>query len=366
CFSGALKTKGVTKSQPISLVNYDVDEPTGSVVLTSSSGKEFSYESENLKGSIFTYHLVSGIYGQADGNEDGLVTIDELYQYVYSQTKYQNMVSGGPVQHPEFDSKLTGQGALVVSFPARINGRIKLPKGLHGELTLAAANGVTFFKFFKAKGEDRLISLPYGTYDVTVNEPSRTGTGRIELLSEEEIPLRNSELVWSDRSQDKVQSKGIEKKERMDEFLFGIKLGSHPGFIDGLEGGGSSEIFMLTPAGSFLGGGWRFAINGGSQTHDIQGTPAKVSFERFTMGFEANYKGIESWNNDWIFGLRIGGLESKTDIEDAGLTHFTFGTRFYPESFPLKFGIHLGFETATFKDSKKSEDVSTLEFSISY
>src|SRR5262249_20449304 len=50
CFSGALKSKGAQKSKPIELVQYNVDEPTGSVILTSSSGTELSYESEKLKG----------------------------------------------------------------------------------------------------------------------------------------------------------------------------------------------------------------------------------------------------------------------------------------------------------------------------
>lgn len=92
CFSGGLKNKGVKKSSAIKLVDYGLDEPTGSVILTSSSAQEFSYESESLKGSIFTYHLVSGLYGQADSNGDGLITIDELYQYVYLKTKFQSLV----------------------------------------------------------------------------------------------------------------------------------------------------------------------------------------------------------------------------------------------------------------------------------
>lgn len=368
CFSGSLKTKGVAKSQPIDAVQYNVDEPTGSVVLTSSSGKEFSYESENLKGSIFTYHLVSGIYGQADGNNDGVVTIDELYQYVYSQTKYQNMVSGGPVQHPEFDSKLTGQGALVVSFPAKINGRLQLPQTLHGELTLAAANGVTFFKFFKAKGEDRTISLPYGTYDVTVKQPERVGAGRMELLSDEEIPLREADLIWSKPTTDQVKEKGmVRHAEKLDEFLFGFAIGSHPGFARGLEDGGTAELSVLSPAASFWGGGWRVGLFGGSQSHNIGTTSTKVEYARTLLGVEAEYPGVAGWNNDWLIGLRLGSAAAKAKgQENASLGQLMLGTRFYPTRFPLKLGIHLGLETGTFQDSKKSEDVTTLGFSLSY
>ena len=178
CYSGALKTKGVKRSKAIKLVHYNVDEPTGSVILASSSGQEQSYESESLKGSIFTYHLVSGLYGQADGNKDGLVTIDELYQYVYSQTKYQSLVSGGRKQHPEFHSKLTGRGALVLSYPIKINGRVHLPKSLHRELTLASANGVTFFKFFKNKTEKKSVSIPSGNYNITVAAQKQIGNGQ--------------------------------------------------------------------------------------------------------------------------------------------------------------------------------------------
>ncbi len=34
CYSGALKTKGVRRSKAIELVHFDIDEPTGSVILT--------------------------------------------------------------------------------------------------------------------------------------------------------------------------------------------------------------------------------------------------------------------------------------------------------------------------------------------
>src|SRR3989344_4127574 len=105
------------------------------------------------------------------------------------------MVSGGKVQSPEFESKLTGQGALVVSYPARINGQVLLANNMQGEITLTAAKGLNFFKFYKNKGEDRVLSVPRGQYEVTVTDENKMGTGALTVVENKSTSLDSNSLT---------------------------------------------------------------------------------------------------------------------------------------------------------------------------
>src|SRR5262249_27631471 len=57
--------------------------------LTASRASERSFESPDLKGGhgVFTYYLVSGMEGAADSDADGIVTADELSEYVHTQVR---------------------------------------------------------------------------------------------------------------------------------------------------------------------------------------------------------------------------------------------------------------------------------------
>lgn len=63
---------------------------TGMVVLSStgSTGSRTARENENLGHSFFTYYLIEGLEkGYADENNDGLISIDDLYDYASIKTK---------------------------------------------------------------------------------------------------------------------------------------------------------------------------------------------------------------------------------------------------------------------------------------
>jgi uncharacterized caspase-like protein len=82
-------------------------------VLSSSGAGERSREDERIGHGIFTHYLLRGIRGEADGasnqKRDGIVTLRELYDYVYSRVRDDSRNQ----QHPE----LKGADTLpVVAF----------------------------------------------------------------------------------------------------------------------------------------------------------------------------------------------------------------------------------------------------------
>ncbi len=59
----------------------------GTAFLLSSKSEEFSLESQGLRQGIFSYYLIQGLKGEADQNKDRIVTLDELYTYVYREVR---------------------------------------------------------------------------------------------------------------------------------------------------------------------------------------------------------------------------------------------------------------------------------------
>lgn len=132
CRSGALTTlKGGSARAPIDIAATTDAATEGFVVLTSASAGEAAQESRALGGSFFTHHLVSGLLGSADDDDDGAVALDEAYRYAYDNTLRDSSVTLAGSQHPTFRYDLRGQGKLVLTRLAsarRPRGRLALPK----------------------------------------------------------------------------------------------------------------------------------------------------------------------------------------------------------------------------------------------
>jgi len=87
CQSGAFsRVKGAQPAADFSFNSRQRLDASGVAVLASSSGSELSQESEQLRSSYFTHHLLVGLRGAGDADRDGQVSIDEAYRYAYHQT----------------------------------------------------------------------------------------------------------------------------------------------------------------------------------------------------------------------------------------------------------------------------------------
>ena len=94
----------------------------GRAVITASSAMEYAFEGEHLaddhtlRPSVFTKALVDGLAtGDADLDEDGWVSLDELYDYVFDKVREQN-----PHQTPSRDIKMQGELYVARSRRERI------------------------------------------------------------------------------------------------------------------------------------------------------------------------------------------------------------------------------------------------------
>lgn len=85
CHSGAI----TPETNPAELNQSLLNVHQSIFSLTASRDREQSFESPDWGGGhgIFTYYVVRGLAGEADANSDGIVTADELAEYVHTNVR---------------------------------------------------------------------------------------------------------------------------------------------------------------------------------------------------------------------------------------------------------------------------------------
>jgi len=79
----------------------------GRAIIASSRPSEASIAGADLRHGFFTYYLLEGLKGAADLNRDGIVSLQELYEYVEQQVVRKSLAVGGN-QHPVMKGELEG------------------------------------------------------------------------------------------------------------------------------------------------------------------------------------------------------------------------------------------------------------------
>jgi hypothetical protein len=87
CFSGAIGHV-FSKSSIDDQLKVEASKGRGTYIMTASTSIQTALEKEVDKYSVFTKHLIAGIAtGEADTNRNGVITIDELYDYLYQRVR---------------------------------------------------------------------------------------------------------------------------------------------------------------------------------------------------------------------------------------------------------------------------------------
>ena len=88
CYSGSLLAAKSPMFESVDLFYKKLlASGAGTAFLLSSKSEEYSLESQGLRQGIFSHYLVEGLKGEADTNHDKLVSLDELYSFVYGHVR---------------------------------------------------------------------------------------------------------------------------------------------------------------------------------------------------------------------------------------------------------------------------------------
>lgn len=101
CQSGAalesaVAKRGVEEERAIA----QLARSTGTFWITASGSTQYATEVESLGHGIFTYTMLEGLTGKADGNKDGKLTVRELSLYIEDQVPVLTEKHKGTAQYP--------------------------------------------------------------------------------------------------------------------------------------------------------------------------------------------------------------------------------------------------------------------------
>lgn len=112
CHSGTLNYNSNLAAKgpvPVSTQRYYQafeDADGGIALLMSSKAEELSLEDHGLRQGVFTYYVLQGLKGQADTNGDYLVTIKELYNFVYAKVRDYTANVQTPILTGDYDDNM--------------------------------------------------------------------------------------------------------------------------------------------------------------------------------------------------------------------------------------------------------------------
>ncbi len=112
CHSGSLDgfaARGGTTTASTVIANYYKafeEVGSGTALLLSSKAEETSLESSGLRQGIFSHFLMRGLEGEADIDNNAIVTIQELHNYIYVNVRAYTGNWQTPVLEGNFDSRM--------------------------------------------------------------------------------------------------------------------------------------------------------------------------------------------------------------------------------------------------------------------
>jgi len=285
CSSGAFaRLKGGVQRAPF--LGQDSSQMKGHAFLTSSSENEASQESDTLQGSFFTHYLVSGLRGGADRVGDGLITLNEAYEYAFQNTLARTESTRAGPQHPSYEIQLSGTGNLILSDVKASGARLEVGSDVAGKLYVRNLQGALFAEVAKDAGSPMTLAVPSGTYTVTAVTPQKSLSTRVTLASQATASVSARDFQEQDLARFAVRGPAPAETPPADETV-AVDLDTFSlGLIPGLPGSG-----------------W------GAKNQTVS-LSALVGFAETVRGLQAS--GLISLNSDGLAGLQGAGIGSIT------------------------------------------------------
>lgn len=182
CRSGTvIRTKGARHAPAFDVQANSAEEARGTVFLSSSSADEDAQESDEIRGSYFSYNLGNALSGVADQSGDGRITLSEAYAYAYARTVADTADSTAGAQHPTFSYDLKGNGDLVLTEYGGHREGLVVPAAAPAGTYYIVRGEVIAAEVVKPAGELRRIALKPDRYVVKRRLADRLRIGPVQI-----------------------------------------------------------------------------------------------------------------------------------------------------------------------------------------
>jgi hypothetical protein len=107
CHSGSILAAKTNMSEVLKRY-YEAFEATrgGTALLMSSKGEEYSLEDGGLRSGIFSHFLIRGLKGEADNDNNSIITIEELFRFIHKNVRRYTGNIQTPTLTGNYDSRM--------------------------------------------------------------------------------------------------------------------------------------------------------------------------------------------------------------------------------------------------------------------
>ena len=174
------KTKGMRRRVKIDLEKLLKKKggfERGMRVIASSLG--VSWELKSFKSSVFTHYLLQGLKGPADLNSDGVISIDELFDFTSLKVKRKTG------QRPQQLIRVSREEHFVLAPVYR--GRLRIDASVRGSLYISIAN----FSWSLAKRNNNEVRLAVmsGKGTIQLKKKGRCWIQKLDIPKERSVRL---------------------------------------------------------------------------------------------------------------------------------------------------------------------------------
>ncbi len=107
CHSGSFTEKGESYEAALNhLYSAFNNSRGGTLLLLSSKAEETSIESNGLRQGVFSHFLIEGLKGKANMDNDDIITVEEAFEYIYTNVRQFTNNRQSPVIRGNFDTKM--------------------------------------------------------------------------------------------------------------------------------------------------------------------------------------------------------------------------------------------------------------------
>jgi hypothetical protein len=186
-------SKGLKQVEPFEIDAARGLAEEGSVLIASSAGQENAHETEALRGSLFTHYWNSGLSGAADRGGDGIVTLNEAFEYARSLTIRDSALAGQSPQHPSFQMKLAGRRDFPLATLAKGRTTLLFEQDTGPVELVRLSDGLVVVESTEGARSLRLGLSP-GSYLVRRRSPDGVWAKVVSLSAGSTRHLKESEL----------------------------------------------------------------------------------------------------------------------------------------------------------------------------
>lgn len=109
CHSGSIFAMRSGEAEPVLNTYYTSlsKSVSGTALIMSSKSDETSLESAGLRQGVFSHFLIRGLKGEADKNKNHIVTVKELFDFIYENVRAYTDKRQSPVLKGTYDPEMT-------------------------------------------------------------------------------------------------------------------------------------------------------------------------------------------------------------------------------------------------------------------